>query len=128
MSNMPSIEVVRDSELKRGDSTDGIVRRRAFESENAIVSQSRVATGVVSGWHHHGTRHLYGFIATGQLRLEYVMKRMETVDLNHGDFFHIPPGLVHRDLNPDKTHDLVVVNILIGQGPSVVNVEPPAVK
>jgi len=41
--------------------------------------------------------------------------------LDSGDFFHIPAGLVHRDLNPDKTHDLVVVNVLVGKGPSEVN-------
>ena len=46
--------------------------------------------------------------------------------MNSRDFFHIPAGLVHRDLNPDKTHDLVVVNVLVGQGPSVVNVRSPS--
>jgi len=47
-------------------------------------------------------------------------------DLNVGDFFHIPPGLVHRDLNPNKDLELVVVNILVGSGPSVINVDSPS--
>jgi quercetin dioxygenase-like cupin family protein len=79
---MSRINVVRGSELRVGDSTQGIIRKRAFESEDAIVSQSKVAPGVLSGWHHHGTRQLYGFIVSGKLQLEYVLKRKEIADLN----------------------------------------------
>ncbi len=122
---MSRIEVVRGSKLAAGDSTRGIVRKRAFESEEAIVSQSQVAPGVVSGWHHHGTRQLYGFIVSGRLQLEYFLKRQEIADLSVGDFFHIPAGLVHRDLNPNKGRELVVVNILVGSGPAVINVDTP---
>jgi uncharacterized RmlC-like cupin family protein len=123
---MSRIEVVRGSELGAGDSTQGITRKRAFESEDAIVSQSKVAPGVVSGWHHHGTRQLYGFIASGQLHLEYLLKGKELADLSAGDFFHIPAGLVHRDVNPSRDHELIVVNILVGSGPAVINIEPPS--
>jgi quercetin dioxygenase-like cupin family protein len=123
---MSRIEVVRSADLRIGDSTEGIIRKRAFESENAIVSRSQVAPGVVSGWHHHGTRNLYGFIVSGRLQLEYFLERKEIADLNIGDFFHIPPGLVHRDLNPNKDRELVVVNILVGSGPAVINVTSPS--
>ena len=108
-----------------GDSTEGIVRKKAFESETTIVSQSQVAPRVVSGWHHHGTRQLYGFIVSGRLQLEYFLRRQEIADLSVGDFFHIPAGLVHRDLNPNKDRELVVVNILVGSGPAVINVDSP---
>jgi len=123
---MSRIEVVRGSELGDGDSTQGITRKRAFESESAIVSQSKVAPRVVSGWRHHGTRQLYGFIVSGQLQLEYLLKGNELADLSAGDFFHIPAGLVHRDLNPSRDHELIVVNILVGSGPAVINVEAPS--
>ena len=122
---MSRIEIVRGSELRPGDSTEGIVRKKAFESETTIVSQSQVAPRVVSGWHHHGTRQLYGFIVSGRLQLEYFLRRLEIADLNIGDFFHIPAGLVHRDLNPNKVRELVVVNILVGSGPAVINVDSP---
>jgi uncharacterized RmlC-like cupin family protein len=122
---MTGIEVVRDSNLTKGDSTDGITRMRAFESEGVLVSRSRVEPGVVSGWHHHGTRHLYGFLVSGHLQLEYSLNGTHKVTLRAGDFFHIPVGLVHRDLNPDKDCALVVVNVLAGKGPAVVNVEAP---
>src|SRR5438093_10397770 len=102
---MPGIEVVRESDLKKGDSTDGIVRRRAFDSENTIVSQSRVAAGVVSGWHHHGARHLFGFVVNGQLRPESALNSIGGSEFNIGHFFHIPAGQAHSDLHPTNTHD-----------------------
>ena len=40
-------------------------------------------------------------------------------------FFHVPPGLVHRDVNPDRAHELAIVNILVGSGVPVVNVDGP---
>ncbi len=122
---MPRIDIVRSGELGAGYSTEGIIRRKAFESENAIVSQSQVAPGVVSGWHHHGIRHLYGYIVSGRLQLEYVLEGRELADLNPGDFFHVPPRLVHRDINPDRDRELLVINILVGSGPAVVNVNSP---
>jgi quercetin dioxygenase-like cupin family protein len=123
---MPRIEIARGNQHAAGYATEGIIRRKAFESENAIVSQSQVAPGIVSGWHHHGAHHLYGYIVSGRLQLEYVLEGREVADLNSGDFFHVPPRLIHRDINPDKDRDLLVVNILVGTGPAVVNVDSPA--
>jgi len=120
---MPRIEVVHGTDLKKGESTPGIFRERAFESSTVLVSRTRLDRGAVSGWHHHGTHELYGFQVSGQLRLDYGPKGAEAAIVGPGDFFHIPPGLVHRDVNPDREHGLIVVNILVGSGIRVVNVE-----
>jgi len=124
---MEEIEVVRNSELKAGYSTLGIVREKAFESIHryVIVSKTTIASGAVSDWHHHGKRHLYGFLESGRMRLEYGAKGASAVDVGKGDFFHIPPRLVHRDVNPDKEQRVVVVNILVGRGDPVINVKTP---
>jgi len=124
---MKEIEVVRTSELKTGYSTPGIVREKAFESMHRyiIVSRTRVAAGMISDWHHHGTRHLYAFLEAGRMRLEYGPKGKSTAEVRQGDFFHIPPLLVHRDVNPDREQELAVVNILIGRGEPVINVKGP---
>jgi uncharacterized RmlC-like cupin family protein len=45
--------------------------------------------------------------------------------VGQGDFFHIPPRLVHRDVNPNREQELVVVNILVGRGEPVINVKGP---
>ena len=124
---MKEIEVVRSSELKTGYSTPGIVREKAFESIHRyiIVSRTRVAGGAMSDWHHHGARHLYGFLEAGRMRLEYAVKGAIAVEVEQGDFFHIPPRLVHRDVNPNREQELVVVNILVGKGEPVINVKSP---
>ena len=123
---MSLIDTIRGAELGAGCSTQGIIRKKAFESENVIFSQSQLLPAVVSGWHHHGTHHLYGYIVSGKLQLEYGTEGERRVDLNPGDFFHVPPGLFHRDINPDRDRDLIVVNILVGTGPAVINVNSPS--
>ena len=120
---MPRINVVHGTDLKKGESTPGIVREKAFESDTVLVSRTRLDRGAVSGWHHHGTRELYGFLVSGQLRLEYGPKGSEVATISPGDFFRVPSGLVHRDVNPDRGHGAVVVSILVGSGVPVVNVE-----
>lgn len=122
---MKGIEVVRTGELTKGTTTQGIAREKAFETEDAVIARSRVAGGVVSGWHHHGTRDLYGFIVSGRLRVEQGERGTEFVEVGAGDFFHISIGLVHRDVNPDPRQEAVVVNILFGKGPTAVNVQGP---
>src|SRR3989449_2761207 len=119
---MPRIEVVHGTDLKKGESTPGIFREKAFETSSALVSRTRLERGAVSGWHHHGTHELYGFLVSGQLRLEYGPKGADAAVVGPGDFFHVPPGLVHRDVNPGRAHALVIVKILVGSGPPVANV------
>jgi uncharacterized RmlC-like cupin family protein len=120
---MTRIEVARKAELIAGQSTPGILREKAFEADGVLFSRSTVGGGVVSDWHHHGERHLYGFLISGRLRLEFGPKGKGAVDLHPGDFFHIPPGLIHRDVNPNKRRRLLVANILLGKGTPVVNVK-----
>src|SRR2546428_1043787 len=113
---MPRIEVVHRTELKKGESTPGIFREKAFQSSNVLVSRTRLERGAVSGWHHHGTHELYGFLVSGQLRLEYGPKGADAAVVGPGDFFHVPPRLGHRGGNPDRPPPLGIVNILVGGG------------
>ena len=122
---MPRITVVSKDELLAGQSTPGIIREKAFEAGGVLVARSTVSSGVVSDWPHHGERHLYGFLISGRLRLEFGSKGQEAVELSPGDFFQIPPKLIHRDVNPSKRRELRVANILVGRGPPVVNVNGP---
>ncbi len=122
---MQEIEVARGRKLKAGYVTKGILREKAFESQSIVVSRTRVASGAVSGWHHHGARHLYAFIVTGHLRLEYGLRGKKAVVLKPADFVHVPPRIVHRDVNSAKAQELVVVNFLVGKGTPVVNVQGP---
>jgi len=38
---------------------------------------------------------------------------------------HIAPGVVHRDVNPNKQRRFAVASLLLGKGPPVVNVKGP---
>ena len=117
--------MVRKAGLAAGQSTSGILRERAFKAEGVLVSRSAIAGGVVSDWHHHGKMHLFGLLISGRLRLEFGPKGEEAVSLRPGDFFHIPPGLIHRDVNPNRRQKGLVANVLLGKGPPVVNVKGP---
>src|SRR5438067_12103940 len=122
---MAAVEVVRSHEMHRGESTEGIVRERAFEDNRVVVGRSRISGGVVSAWHHHGTRHLYGFLVAGRIRVDFGPAGREVVELTIGDLFHIPPGLVHPDVNPDRPEEAVVVHATVGAGATRLNVAGP---
>jgi len=121
---MKRIEVVQNVGMTKGDFTEGIMRNKAFETENLLFAHSRIAGGVKSGWHHHGDRDLYGFMVSGRLRIDYGEEGKESVVLQEGDFFHIPIGIIHRDVNPD-IRGAEVISILLGLGPTTVNVPEP---
>jgi len=124
---MSGIEVVRGDALTAGSSTRGITREKAFEEGIVLVSRSRIAGGVASDWHHHGRRRLYGILLAGRLRLEYGRHGKEAVDLEPGDFFRIPVGLVHRDVNLDAKREALVAAFLEGEGIPFVNVAGPEI-
>ncbi len=124
---MSGIEVVQGSALTAGSSTRGITREKAFEEGIVLVSRSRIAGGVASDWHHHGRRRLYGILLAGRLRLEYGRHGKEAVDLEPGDFFRIPVGLVHRDVNLDAKREALVAAFLEGEGIPFVNVAGPEI-
>ena len=125
MTGPSEIEVIRNQDLTPGVSTPGITRHKSFEGPGIIVSQSRIGRGVVSEWHHHGARMLYGHLVSGQLSFDFGPGGARTVELSAGDHFRIPPGLVHRDVNPSGTEEAVVVAVFVGEGPTVVNTTGP---
>src|SRR2546430_9180866 len=97
---MPRIDVVHGTDLKKGESTPGIFREKAFQSGNVLMSRTRLERGAVSGWHHHGSHELYGFLVSGQLRLEYGPKGADAAGAGPRGFFPLPPRLLLPDVNP----------------------------
>lgn len=120
---MTRIQVVpkpADQSLPSG----GFGRRAAFETENTRIGETRVSPGARSRWHHHGKRTLYGYVVAGQLVLEFGPRGSASVRIAQGDFFAIPAGLIHRDVNPTGV-ETVIVNALLGEGPATVDVTGP---
>jgi quercetin dioxygenase-like cupin family protein len=104
--------------------TAGFGRRLIFESEEVRLGETRVEPGARSPWHHHGQRTLYGFVVAGELALEFGPGGGETASPRAGEYFRIPPGLVHRDVNRGAV-EVVVVNVSVGVGPVTIDVPGP---
>lgn len=111
-------------ELQSGAETPGVDRRTAFETANNVMVQSRVAGDSATDWHHHGDRHVYVYLVEGSVALEYGPNGGQRLEGTAPLFAHIPPGVVHRDINPADAEQLSVINF-VGSGPLVVNVDDP---
>ena len=122
---MARIEVVHTQGMKKADYTSGIIRDKAFETPKLTFARSRIKGGNVSDWHHHGKRETYAYVLSGKLHFDFVDGASSAVDVGPGDFFYIPAGLVHRDINPDDELEAVTVNLFLGEGPTTANVPPP---
>jgi quercetin dioxygenase-like cupin family protein len=49
----------------------------------------------------------------------------ESTEVEEGGFFHVPAGLVHRDVNPSDELQEIILSV-VGEGPLVVNLDGPA--
>jgi uncharacterized RmlC-like cupin family protein len=119
------VSAVSADALSAGASTPGVVREVAFDTGGATLMRARAEGGAASGWHHHGDRNVLGHVVRGRARFEFGPGGMESIDVDEGGFFHVPAGLVHRDVNPiDEPQEIILA--VVGEGPLVVNLDGPA--
>lgn len=121
---MSRVRRVAPADREVADPTSGIIREQAIAVDGLWSGLARTGRGVVSGWHHHGEHDTSIYIVTGAMKIESGPDGHDVVDLEPGDFCHIPPGIVHRESNPSdqETHAVVV---RAGSGPPTVNVDGP---
>jgi quercetin dioxygenase-like cupin family protein len=118
------VSAVAPGGLRPGASTPGVVRELALETSNATLIRARAEARSSTDWHHHGTRDVLGYVVKGAARFEFGPGGADSVDVPEGGFFHVPAGLVHRDVNPlDEPQEIVLT--VVGDGPLVVNVDGP---
>lgn len=118
------VQIVDPVEVEAIEDTPDVIRQPMFQTEEVVRVQSQIAGGTISGWHHHGDRHVFGYVLKGSGRIEYGPGGAERIEGAAPSFFHVPPGVVHRDINPTDD-DMVVIVCFVGQGPVVVNVDGP---
>jgi quercetin dioxygenase-like cupin family protein len=119
-----TVDLVDPDEIEGDESTPGIVRKILFETETNVMVRSHIDGGTTTGWHHHGDRHAYGYFERGHAVIEYGPEGNQSRELSAPRFFHISPGVVHRELiSPDE--DAAVVVSFVGSGPVVVNLDRP---
>ena len=121
---MGEITVLPTASLDEAIATPGMVRRDGLVAEHLRVIHVTTAAGTASGWHHHAEHETVGYVLAGKLRLEWGPRGERRVEAGPGDFFRVPPGVIHRESNPDAVEQLVV-GFRIGTGVSVVNVDGP---
>lgn len=104
--------------------TPGMDRQEGNLSDNVHAIHVRTEPGVFSGWHHHGEYTTYGAVLSGRVRVEFGPGGGDSLEGEPGDFFVVPPGVVHREGNPGS-EEQVLVGFRIGEGPTVINVDGP---
>lgn len=122
---MSKIEALQADALPETPSTPGISRNLAFTGDGLLVVRARSDPGTISGWHHHGDHDVYGYVASGSARFENGPGGRDVVSLETGDFFHVPPHAVHREVNPSSSEGNEVILFLRGTGSLVTNVDSP---
>ena|SRR5215204_2532766 len=122
---MAKIRGLQKHTLPEAPGSPGITRHLAFQGEGFLVVHAGTDPGVVSGWHHHGDYDVYGHVVSGSVRFESGPGGRDAIWVDPGDFFHVPPRTVHRDVNPSGSKGQEVILFLRGSGPMVVNVEGP---
>ena len=124
---MPEAErvvAVSPDGLNAGAPTPGVLREIAFDTSRATLMRARADGHAASGWHHHGDRDVLGYVVRGRARFEFGPGGAESTEVEEGGFFHVPAGLVHRDVNPSDEIQEIVLNV-VGEGPLVVNLDGP---
>lgn len=123
MASEPA-QSITQQDLKEVDSTPGLTRKVAFRTDNNTLVQVHADGGVASGWHHHGDRHVYAHLVEGEAVIEYGPGGTERLEVDPGGFFHLPPRVVHRDVNPADEPQRWIISF-VGAGPLVENVDGP---
>lgn len=124
MSSTERVSAVSPSGLSAGAPTPGVLREIAFDIGRATLIRARAEAGAASGWHHHGDRDVLGHVVRGRARFEFGPGGLESTEVEEGGFFHVPAGLIHRDVNPlDEPQEIILT--VVGEGPLVVNLDGP---
>jgi quercetin dioxygenase-like cupin family protein len=118
------VSAVSPDGLSTAAPTPGVLREIAFDTARATLMRARADAGAVSGWHHHGDRDVLGHVVRGRARFEFGPGGTESTEVGEGGFFHVPAGLIHRDVNPlDEPQEIILT--VVGEGPLVVNLDGP---
>jgi uncharacterized RmlC-like cupin family protein len=83
-------------------------------------------SGAGSGWHHHGDHDTAIYVVDGSLWLEHGPGGTHVIEAKAGDFVHVPPGVIHRELNKAE-HPSHLIVTRSGEGVPTINVDGPEV-
>jgi uncharacterized RmlC-like cupin family protein len=108
-----------------GHPDPGLAREQAVSTDGMWAGFVRTKPGTTSAWHHHGDYESTIYVVSGSIRMEFGHGGADVIEGGPGDFFYVPPGAIHREVNPsDDESQLIVVRA--GSGPAVFNLDGPA--
>lgn len=118
--------VAGPEELVATASLANLTRMTPFPDADVQQVRGHADGRIESEWHHHGDNHVFGYVIEGEGYVEWGTGEGERKLASAGQFFHVPPGVVHRDVNPsDDEQDYLLW--LTGSEPRTIHVdEPPA--
>lgn len=119
-----TVHVISGGNLREAVSTPGLRRRVAFDGDEYWFGHVEAAPDALSGWHHHGDTLTIGYVLSGTFRFEHGPGGRDSAEVATGDYFTVPPHLVHREGN-STNEPAEVVLVRIGPGPPVVPVDGP---
>ena len=123
-SERPAVVRADERRVAAGPATPGMVREVAFSGDDRWVGHVRTDAGVAGGWHHHGTTESYFYVLRGTIEVEFGPGGEERITAGAGDFVHVPPGVVHREITTgDEPGELILVRF--GPGAPVTHVDGP---
>jgi uncharacterized RmlC-like cupin family protein len=123
-----AIRIVSPGEFDPGTAqTSGSARLAAVAPELDIESvlwgglfevDPRARTGI----HHHGEQHTIAYVLSGICEVRWGTRGEYTAHAKAGDFIHVPPFLLHMEINPSHSEPFHWVVVRSTSTPIVVNV------
>ena len=124
MSDPDEVTCVHPADRQLADPTPGKAREQAIAVDGLWSGLVTTEPGVASGWHHHGDHDTSVYVIEGTVRIEFGPAGEHAAEAGPGDFVHIPPHVVHREVNAGSTTSREIIS-RSGTGPLTVNVEGP---
>jgi uncharacterized RmlC-like cupin family protein len=126
------VRVIRATEVSADTAqTSGMTRSEAISGRQVGAQSLWMGTTVMapaasSGDHHHGASETGIYVVSGHPAFVFrdpATGSLARVETSPGDFVWVPPGLPHREENPDPGAAAVVVIARSTQEAIVVNVD-----
>jgi uncharacterized RmlC-like cupin family protein len=101
-----------------------IHRQDLITSPQSWVGVAHTMPGLASAWHHHTDNDTYGYVISGQIRIDFGPGGKESVGINPGEVFHVPSEIIHREVTVGAEPGVIFL-VRVGTGKPVVNVDGP---
>jgi uncharacterized RmlC-like cupin family protein len=108
----PKIQLIRGKDLLEAETaqTEGALRLtgvgRPIGASAIWMGRVKNKPGEWSNAHHHGDAETAGFLLAGRARIYFGEDYREYIDLEPGDFVHVPPHVPHIEGNLSETEPM----------------------